>query len=207
MTKEEAIKVLKAEITEPGENIYCETFNEAIYMAIDALSAEPTVIRCRTLLSDEDFKAVAERIREINQNVIVIPCETEVVSTETSNETSTDLISRADAVEAVGDWMKKEYGYLDLNRAERLIDTLSAIPSAKVPTKCIAEIKIDEDKIAQKIKEKYDLADRPNIAYICDGTACGGKCDECHHTTDIEHAKNFKRVDGKYIETNSGSWA
>lgn len=42
-----------------------------------------------------------------------------------------DLISRADAIEAVGEWMQKEYGYLDLNRAERLIDALSALPSAE----------------------------------------------------------------------------
>ena len=41
-----------------------------------------------------------------------------------------DLINRADAIEAVGEWMQKEYGYLDLNRAERLIDALSALPSA-----------------------------------------------------------------------------
>lgn len=41
-----------------------------------------------------------------------------------------DNISRADAIEAVGEWMQKEYGYLDLNRAERLIDALSALPSA-----------------------------------------------------------------------------
>lgn len=41
-----------------------------------------------------------------------------------------DLISRADAIEAVGEWMQKEYGYLDLNRAERLIGALSALPSA-----------------------------------------------------------------------------
>lgn len=42
-----------------------------------------------------------------------------------------DSISRADAIEAVGEWMQKEYGYLDLNRAERLIDALTALPSAE----------------------------------------------------------------------------
>ena len=44
--------------------------------------AEPTVIRCKTLLNAEDFEAVATRIRKENRNVIVIPCETEVVSAE-----------------------------------------------------------------------------------------------------------------------------
>lgn len=56
-------------------------------------------------------------------------------------------------------------------------------------------------------------ADRPKIAYFCDGTACDGECDECHHTTDIEHAKNFNIINGmhniKYIETDyrpRGEW-
>ena len=57
---------------------------EALRMAIEALSAEaePTVIRCKTLLNAEDFEAVATRIRKENRNVIVIPCETEVASAE-----------------------------------------------------------------------------------------------------------------------------
>ena len=42
-----------------------------------------------------------------------------------------DLISRTDAIEAVCEWMQKEFGFLDLNRAERLIDALSALPSAE----------------------------------------------------------------------------
>ena len=44
-----------------------------------------------------------------------------------------DLISRQDAIETVGDWMVKEFGYLDINRGERLIDALEARPSADRP--------------------------------------------------------------------------
>ena len=108
----------------------CE-FEQAVNMAIEALSAEPT-----------------------------------------------DLISRADAVEAVcmndcGGCRPNDCGaYLD--KSCDIVKALSALPSA----------------------------DRPSVAYICNGTACDGECDECHHTTDIEHAKNFKCVDGKYIETD-----
>lgn len=44
--------------------------------------AKPIVIRCKTLLGEDDFKRIAERIKEENQNVIVIPCDAEVVSAE-----------------------------------------------------------------------------------------------------------------------------
>ena len=41
------------------------------------------------------------------------------------------------------------------------------------------------------------------IAYLCDGTRCRN-CDpehiECHHTFDIRHAKNFKKVAPNYYE-------
>lgn len=41
------------------------------------------------------------------------------------------------------------------------------------------------------------------IAYLCDGTRCK-TCDpehnECRHTFDIRHAKNFKKVDPHYYE-------
>ena len=39
---------------------------------------------------------------------------------------------------------------------------------------------------------------KTNVAYICDGDACfecGQECArDCHHTTDIHHAKNFEEV-------------
>lgn len=45
-----------------------------------------------------------------------------------------DLISRQDAIETVGDWMVKEFGYLDLNKGERLINAIEALPLADRPT-------------------------------------------------------------------------
>lgn len=42
-------------------------------------------------------------------------------------------INKQDAIKAVGKWMQKEFGYLDLNRSERLIDTIEALPSADRP--------------------------------------------------------------------------
>lgn len=44
--------------------------------------AEPTVIRSRTFMPTKDFKEWAERIREVNPNAVVIPCDAEVVSAE-----------------------------------------------------------------------------------------------------------------------------
>ena len=43
---------------------------------------EPTVIRSRTFMPTKDFKEWAERIRDVNPNAVVIPCDAEVVSAE-----------------------------------------------------------------------------------------------------------------------------
>jgi hypothetical protein len=43
---------------------------------------KPTVIRSKTLLPTKDFKEWAKRVRETNPNVIVIPCDAEVVSAD-----------------------------------------------------------------------------------------------------------------------------
>ena len=95
MTREEAITIMQlykdelehriAKIDYDSREIDLYSIHlDAFEVAIEALSAEaePTVIRCKTLLNAEDFEAVATRIREENRNVIVIPCETEVVSAE-----------------------------------------------------------------------------------------------------------------------------
>ena len=55
--------------------------------AIKALpSAEPIVIRSKTLMPTNDFKEWAKRIRETNPNAVVIPCDAEVVSAEAVEE-------------------------------------------------------------------------------------------------------------------------
>ena len=38
------------------------------------------------------------------------------------------------------------------------------------------------------------------ILYICDRRKCSNCSMECTHTTDIEHAVNFKNIDGYYME-------
>ena len=57
----------------------------------------------------------------------------------------------------------------------------------------------------KRIKELEDeLEDERDriIVYACDGEACGEDChDGCAHTTDIDHAKNFRKIaENKYAE-------
>lgn len=51
------------------------------------------------------------------------------------------------------------------------------------------------------IGEITDCIEKPHILYECDGMACKD-CfhKECHETTDITHAKNFKYYNGKWVE-------
>ena len=81
------------ETDEDGDEVFTDmksvnkllAHNKAVSKAIKALpsaEAESIVIRSRTLLPTKDFKEWAKRIREVNPNTIVIPCDAEVVSAE-----------------------------------------------------------------------------------------------------------------------------
>ena len=61
--------------------------------------------------SEEEQKAVLEKIKNSNQ---------EAKAQLYAEGTTSDLISRQDAIETVGDWMIKEYGYLLKNPIELL---------------------------------------------------------------------------------------
>lgn len=77
MTREEAIADIK-------NNIKPVVGGKSLDMAIEALQAEaePTVVRCKTMIPYGDFREWAKRIREDNSNVIVIPFDAEVVSAD-----------------------------------------------------------------------------------------------------------------------------
>ena len=101
MTREEAIAILEVSkhMATSGR-----MYNQAIDMAIEALHREeaeakgychrikpkeylsadavPTVIRSKTLLPTKDFKEWAKRIKEVNPNAVVIPCDAEVASAD-----------------------------------------------------------------------------------------------------------------------------
>ncbi len=55
---------------------------EKAIKALPSADAEPTVVRCKTMIPYGDFREWAKRIREDNPNVIVIPFDAEVVSAE-----------------------------------------------------------------------------------------------------------------------------
>lgn len=69
-------------------------------------------------------------------------------------KTDGDLISREDAIKVSAEWMYEEFGYLDLNRGERFINAIESLPSAEPKTKCVAQIKVDTENIAKRIKEE-----------------------------------------------------
>lgn len=55
--------------------------------------------------------------------------------------------------------------------------------------------------------KKCSECDRSSeVLYLCDGKICGDGCmnTDCIHTTDIRHAKNFKKV-GDYFWENDGA--
>ena len=46
----------------------------------------------------------------------------------------------------------------------------------------------------------YDDKSPKKILYLCDGGHCETCSNECNHTTDIDHAKNFNKEFGVYVE-------
>ena len=89
-----------------------------------------------------------------------------------------DTIYRDEAIEAVGEWMQKEFGFLDLNRAERLIDALSALPSAEAEPTVIRSRTLmptkDFKEWARRIREV-----NPNAVVIpCDAEVVSAEAEE-----------------------------
>lgn len=80
--------ISRADAIEAVRNVMCNkigSWYDLAVFAIEALSAlpsaeaEPTVIRSRTFMPTKDFKELAKRIREVNPNAVVIPCDAEEV--------------------------------------------------------------------------------------------------------------------------------
>ena len=84
--------------------------------AIDAIMGEPT---------DAHYPSwYADKINALPS------AETHEIRTETHGVCS-DLISRAEAIQTFISWEQKEFGFSDLNRGERFIDAINALPSAE----------------------------------------------------------------------------
>jgi hypothetical protein len=88
-------------------------------LALPSADAEPTVIRSKTLLPTKDFKEWAKRVRETNPNVIVIPCDAEVVSADAVPQLrQTDTLIIADALRYLA--KDTERHLVDRTRADAL---------------------------------------------------------------------------------------
>lgn len=75
ISREDAIKAVTIAALDDRDEL------EAI-KELPSAEAEPTVVRCKTMIPYGDFREWAKRIREDNPNVIVIPFDAEVVSAE-----------------------------------------------------------------------------------------------------------------------------
>lgn len=128
------------------------------------------------------------------------------------SEPSGDLISRADAIEALGE---EPEIILDTDAEwemhDRWVDAMTSIktlPSAEAKTKCIAQIKVDVDEIVERIKEEYDTTDgwipcserlpseRQKGEWVEDG--CVTKCNICGEVKEFPHW-NFCPNCGAYM--------
>lgn len=80
ISREDAIEAFN------GANLYQYALPDKaateILESLPSADAEPKVIRSKMLMPTKDFKEWAKRVREVNSNVIVIPCDAEVVSAE-----------------------------------------------------------------------------------------------------------------------------
>ena len=94
---------------------------------VESSEVEPTVIRSKTLMPTKDFKEWAKRVREINPNAVVIPCDAEVVP--------------ADAVEVV---RCKDCKYFELDHFDR-INGIPLITAHEVCTKWSGGSKTSKD--------------------------------------------------------------
>ena len=180
MTREEAITLIKKLRT-----FHNGTYAKAIDMAIEALSSYDELYKKAKEVNDmaneilDDFPSYKEALSEPSLKAIKKQID------EHWYLDKNDLISRADAIEALSRssvyiWSTEQ----DLVAHSWAISILQSLPSADRPTKCIAEIKIDNDDIIKRIKEEYELADRPQGEWIdvdnepyCKCSVCGSYID------------------------------
>ena len=84
-----------------------------------------------------------------------------------------DVIRRQDAIQAALDCFS-ENQEVDRPKIEQFIN---ALPSADVPAKVIAEIKVDTEEVIERIKEEHEI--RPKGHWIKKRQECEYRCDQC----------------------------
>lgn len=84
ISRADAMAEFREWVKRANENGKTPTWNDAVSLigSLPSADAEPTVIRSKTLLPTKDFKEWAKRIKEVNPNAVVIPCDAEVASAD-----------------------------------------------------------------------------------------------------------------------------
>ncbi len=97
-------------------------------------------------------------------------------------EATGELIRREDVIQAITRNYEQDF-VLSNSDGTGLCDIIAALPTADRPTKVIAEIKVDTDEILKRIKQEYEITDRPYGEWIDqheDGYGWWvGRCDQC----------------------------
>lgn len=174
MTREEAIKILKAiRVYECYPKSASEETKEAIDMAIEALS------------TDAVSREFYEDVLKANHGLAKENCE---LKEQIESAPSSDLISRADAVKAICDKCLEEHCETECIVPCTFMEALEAVPSAEtVPLrsdcadcalKAINQPKLDEESY-ERGYTAGQFANRPSGKWKCMGDCGVTECDQC----------------------------
>ena len=88
-------------------------------------------------------------------------------------EDSKDFISRKDAIDKLKEW-SGGYSYIEIDTLGALVE-FEKLPAADIPTKCVAKIQFDEEKLREIVEEikKEQITVLP--------TTEPEDCDTCKH--------------------------
>jgi hypothetical protein len=118
ISRADAMAEFREWVKRANENGETPTWNDAVSLigSLPSADAEPTVIRSKTLLPTKDFKEWAKRVRDGNPNVIVIPCDAEVVSADAvQGEWQTDTDNRVMRCSVCGTFFNKHTEFFDFD--------------------------------------------------------------------------------------------
>lgn len=128
-------------------------------------------IRTLTDLQDGSYN-VYEAIRM----AIEALSEKHQLSEETPTNTPTDLIRRSDALDKLA-----EESYHNEEDYRTAVKVIGSLPTADRPYMAVAEVKVDTEEIIERIKEEYEIVDRPHGEWVrkVDETTYWYECSEC----------------------------
>ena len=117
-------------------------------------------------------------------------CEyiTELFNAKRKERTMSDLIRREDAINVFIDWGMKEFGFHDLNRNERFIDALSALPSAEATGALDDAI---AKYVADGLMELPSAEARPTGEWVQKDMCADRFCSKCNYAVWDSEAEEY----------------